>query len=92
MEWEETDKRYQEEDKIWDDLVDICKTDNVDFVVLNRTPANIAVSAIHGIPLVIKDRCIFIDFVLRVARQAEDYRNFVDDYYTIMQRSASLKA
>ena len=46
VEWEETEKRYPQEDKIWNDLIDIVKTDNVDLVVLNRAPSNIAVLTI----------------------------------------------
>ncbi len=91
VEWEETDKNYTQDNKIWDDLVDILKTDNVDLVVLNRTPSNIAASVIsEGIPLIIKDRKIFLDFALLTMRQAEDYADFVDRYYEISQRSASL--
>lgn len=91
VEWEETGRDYPQEDQIWDDLIDMLKTDNVDLVVLNRAPSNIAASAIsEGIPLVIKDRGIFLDFALLTMRQAEDYRNFVDSYYEISQRSASL--
>lgn len=70
--------------------MDIVKTDNVDLIVLNRAPSNIAASAIKGIPLVIKDRKTFLDFALRVVRQAEDYFQFVDEYYEISQRSSSL--
>ena len=90
VEWEETDKDYPQENKIWNDLIDILKTDNVDLVVLNRAPSNIAASAIKGIPLVIKNRKTFLDFALRVIRQAEDYFQFVDGYYKISQRSLSL--
>ncbi len=91
VEWEETDKNYTQDNKIWDDLVGILKTDNVDLVVLNRTPSNIAASVIsEGIPLIIKDRKIFLDFALLTMRQAEDYADFVDRYYEISQRSASL--
>lgn len=86
-EWEETSKLYPSENKIWNDLVDILKTDNVDLVVLNRAPANIADSALRGTPLVIKNRLLFLDYLLRIRRQAEDYRQFVDDYYEILQRS-----
>ena len=89
-EWEETSKLYPCENKIWNDLVDILKTDNVDLVVLNRAPANIADSALRGTPLVIKDRSLFLDYLLRIKREAEDYRQFVDDYYEILQRSSSL--
>lgn len=91
VEWEEADKDYAQDNKIWDDLVDILKTDNVDFVVLNRAPSNIAASVLsEGIPIVIKDRKIFLDFLLLTMRQAEDYANFVDSYYEISQRSTSL--
>ena len=91
IEWEESGKVYPEENKIWDDLVDILRTDNVDLVVLNRAPANIAASAIsEGRALVIKDRKSFLDFLLVTMRQAEDYSDFVDTYYKISQRSSSL--
>lgn len=91
VEWEETNKDYSQENKIWDDLVDILKTDNVDLVVLNRAPSNIAASVIsEGIPLIIKDRKLFLDFMLLTMRQAEDYSNFVDSYYEISQRATSL--
>lgn len=91
VEWEEVDKDYSQEYKIWDDLVDILKTDNVDLVVLNRAPSNIAASVVsEGIPIVIKDRKVFLDFVLLTMRQAEDYTNFVDSYYEISQRCTSL--
>ena len=40
--------------------------------------------------MVIKDRRVFIDFVLLTMRQAEDYTNFVDSYYAISQRAGSL--
>ncbi|MDO8662272.1 MAG: DUF86 domain-containing protein [Candidatus Omnitrophota bacterium] len=91
IEWEEAGKAYPGENKIWDDLVDILKTDNVDLVVLNRAPANIAASAIsEGRALVIKDRKAFLDFMLVTMRQAEDYSDFVDTYYKISQRSSSL--
>jgi len=91
VEWEEAGKDYPQDNKIWNDLVDIVKTDNVDFVVLNRAPSNIAASVIsEGIPIIIKDRKIFLDFLLLTMRQAEDYANFVDSYYEISQRSTSL--
>ncbi len=90
LEWEETECRYPEEDKVWSDLVSLFKTDNVDLIVLNRAPANIAASALSGIPLVIKERGLFLDFMLITMRQAEDYGQFVDDYYEVSQRSLSL--
>lgn len=91
VEWEDTDKPYPDENKTWDDLVDILKTDNVDLVVLNRSPSSIAASAIsEGVAIIIKDRKLFLDFMLLSLRQAEDYAHFVDSFYAISQRSSSL--
>lgn len=91
IEWEDTSKDYPQENKVWDDVIEIVKTDNVDLVVLNRAPSNIAASVIsEGITLSIKDRKIFLDFMLLTMRQAEDYSCFVDSFYEISQRSASL--
>lgn len=92
-EWEETEKKYPCEDRIWDKLIDILKTDKVDLVVLNRAPSNIAAAIItEGVPLVIKDRGLFWDFALPTLRQAEDYTEFVESFYEISRRSASLSA
>lgn len=87
IEWEEHGREYPEEDQVWNDCINILKTDDVDFIVLNRAPANIADTAIRGIPLVIKDNNFWLRFVLIISREAEDYRRFVDEFYTIAQRS-----
>lgn len=90
MEWEETGREYSQEDKVWGDCIDLLQTDNVDLLVLNRAPASIADTAIRGVPLVIKNHGIWLRFMLIITREAEDYRDFVHDFYTISQRSASL--
>lgn len=93
IEYEETDREYPEENKVWSDCIDILNTDNVDLVILNRAPASIADSVIReGIPLVIKDKKLYLDFMLLITNIAEDYRYFVEDYYAISQRSSSLSA
>ena len=60
IEWEEQNREYPEEDKIWGDLIDILQTDNVDLIILNRTSANVAASALRGLPLAIKDRKLYL--------------------------------
>lgn len=90
VEWEERAKEYPQEQEIWRDCVDIVKTDRVDMVILNRAPVNIADAAIRGISLVIKDRGLFLQFMLIVTKAAEDYYAFSKDYYEIFMRSASL--
>lgn len=92
VEWEEQNREYPEEDRVWGDCMDILKTDTVDCIVLNRAPASMCDAAIRGIPLVIKDRGLYLNFLLITTRQAEDFREFVKDYYEIYQRSQSLTA
>ncbi|MEK6764992.1 MAG: HepT-like ribonuclease domain-containing protein [Planctomycetota bacterium] len=90
LEWEEQDREYLIEDRVWSDCVETLKTDDVDLIVLNRIAASIAATAIQGMPLVIKDYDLWLKFLLIITQEAEDYREFVDDYYAISQRSASL--
>lgn len=90
IEWEEQDREYPEEDRVWSDVMKILNTDDMDLVVLNRIPASIADSAIRGTPLVIKNRWLYLEFMLLITREAEDYRQFVFDYYEISERSHSL--
>lgn len=90
VEWEEQGREYPSEDRVWSDCADMLETDRLDLIVLNRAPATIADAAIHGEPLIIKDRGMFLDFMLIITGAAEDFRQFVDDYYAISQRSHSL--
>lgn len=92
VEWEEQRREYPEENRVWADCTDILKTDNIDLLVLNRAPANIADTALRGLPLVIKDRVLWLEFMLVVSREAEDFFSFSRDYYKIYLRSASLAA
>jgi len=92
LEYEETDRDYPEEHTVWTDCIRILETDNVDLIILNRAPATIAAAAIRGTPLVIKDRQLWLRFMLVITGVAEDYRIFARDYYEIFQRSKSLSA
>lgn len=89
IEWEK-ERDYPEESKIWGDLTRILQTDNVDFIVLNRVPSNIADSAIRGLPLVIKDRRLYLEFMLIITREAEDYHQTAREYSEVYWRSSSL--
>ena len=64
---------YPSEDDIWDGLEHILGRE-VELLVLNRTNASIASSAIKGIPIVINDWGLFIDFMQIVTQEAEDFR------------------
>lgn len=84
LEWEEFDVEYDGEDEIWLDLEKLLKR-NIDLIVLNRARSTIANSAINGIPIIIKDRGLYLDFMLRVSTEAEDYRETVEDFWRIKQ-------
>lgn len=81
---------FEEEDEIWNDLEKIVRN-KVDFVVLNRAPALLALSVIkNGQPLIIKNRFRYLDFMLRVSSTAIDFREFINDFRAIKLRSRSL--
>lgn len=84
MEWEEFDAKYNGEDVIWHDLEQILGID-VDLLVLNRAASSIADSAISGLPIIIKDRSLYLDFMLRVTSEAIDFREFVDGYWRLKE-------
>jgi predicted nucleotidyltransferase len=84
LEWEEFDIKYDQEDEIWLDVERLLRC-NVDLIVLNRAHSSIANSAIRGIPIVIKNRDLYLDFMLRVTAEAEDFRETVEDYWRIKQ-------
>lgn len=84
LEWEEFDTKYEAEDTIWLDVERLLKQ-NVDLIVLNRARSTIAQSAINGIPIIIKDRGLYLDFMLRVTLEAEDFRETIEDYWRIKE-------
>ena len=84
MEWEEFDIKYDVENEIWLDVERLLKW-NVDLIVLNRARCVIANSAVNSIPIIIKDRGLYLDFMLRITTEAEDFREVVEDYWRIKQ-------
>lgn len=89
IEYEEN-KEYPEESNIWSDVERIVGV-NTDFVVMNRCPATLADEILRtGKPIIIKDEGLQLEFFLRVSSVAEDFREFVKDFYAIKHRFASL--
>jgi uncharacterized protein YutE (UPF0331/DUF86 family)/predicted nucleotidyltransferase len=76
--------------KIWADLVDILNSE-VDLIPLDEAPPLLASRVLReGVPLKIKDRKIFLDYLIKAIDDAEYFLNFSKDYYQIYQRSKSL--
>lgn len=86
IEVEETKAKY-DIDKMWLELERITGY-NVDLVVLNRAPATVADCALRGKPILIRDRGLYLDFMLRVTAIAEDFRDWVEDYWRLKNRLA----
>lgn len=89
VEWLE-DQRYPEENQIGLDVERLIGID-IDLVVLNRVRPTVAFEILKtGIPLVIKDRKLYLEFYLIISQEAEDFREFIKDYWLTYQRSKSL--
>ncbi len=68
----EEDVHYPTETEIWEDLEDLLHRE-VDLVVLNRVPATVAVEALRGVPVLIRDEGLYLDFDRAVFFQALDF-------------------
>lgn len=90
VEWEEK-REYPKENQIWSDLVDILETDNIDLVVLNRVVPVLAKEILeNGFNLVIKNENLYWKFYEIVSKEAEDFYQFIEDYWRIYQRAKSI--
>ena len=86
----EENKEYPNENKIFDDVERVTNK-KVDLTVLNQAPAGLAFSIVNeGVPIIVKDRGVYLDFLLASSDLAEDFRNFTFDWWAIRERSHSL--
>ncbi len=67
---------------IWGNLERIIGRE-VDLVVLNDAAPSVALSALQGIPLVVKDQGLYLDFLLRTTSEAADFREWVESYWQL---------
>jgi predicted nucleotidyltransferase len=75
---------YDGENEIWGDLQGLLKKE-VELLALNRVSASVAASAIRGIPLLIKDWGLYLDFMEIITAVSEDFtESVINDY---MERS-----
>lgn len=69
--------RYDCEDEIWSDVEEIVGRE-VDLVVLNRARSSICDVIVRtGIPLVIRNRRLFLWYLLNVSDLAEEFRDYI---------------
>lgn len=81
---------YEKENEIWSGIER--KTGiPVDLLVLNRAPATLVYTVFEeGIPIVVRDGRFYWRLYLTVSKEAEDFRDFSQDFWKIKQRSSSL--
>ena len=84
LEWEDADARYDGEAVLWREIEGLLGRE-VDLLVLNRAASGVAESAISGAPLVIKDRGLYVDFMMRITAEAEDFREFAISYWKLKE-------
>ncbi len=89
LEWQE-ETHYPDENTIWREVEKLTERES-DLLVLNRASATVAASVIQeGIPLVVKDSSLYWRFFLTISSEAEDFREFIEDFRQIKLRSRSL--
>ncbi len=93
QEWAEieTERDYPDEYWIWSDLMKILRTDDVDLVILNRASPSLVFNVLRkGIPLVIKDRGLYLDLLCKTSSEAIEWWEFVREYYIISEKAESI--
>lgn len=80
--------QHQRVMKIWGELENVLHR-SVDLIVLNTATSIVAWSALRGIPIVIKDHRFYLEYMLQVSREAEDFTEFVLDYWRWRERVRS---
>ena len=77
---------YEGEDDIWTDLERILKKE-VELLVLNRVSATVSASAIRGMSLAINDWGLYLDFMIIVTREAEDFMEMTINDFLFRQKA-----
>ncbi len=80
IEFEEKEYYHDNEDTIWGELESLLKKE-VELLVLNRAPSIISASALRGIPIIINDWDIYLDFMLIITDLADDFAEFIISDY-----------
>ncbi len=88
--WPSRKFKLKDMDLLWKEL-ELLTRKNVDVVRLNKANPSVAWAALRGIPLLIRNRKFFIDFMLNVSDEAEFMQDFNLDLYKKRQYYLSRK-
>lgn len=87
----ETRHEYPGEHEIWAALEEIFKSNDVDLLVLNRARPSLVFSILNsGLPLVVKDRKLYLKLLIKTHYEAVDWWNFTKEFFEIAERAKSL--
>ncbi|MEK7377036.1 MAG: nucleotidyltransferase domain-containing protein [Candidatus Margulisiibacteriota bacterium] len=75
----------EEINSTWRDLESILKR-NVDLIVLNQARPSIAWAAMRGKKILVRDFRFFINKMLEVSAEAEDFREFTLDFWRLRNK------
>ena len=70
--------------ELWRNLENLLKRD-VDLIILNESTPSVAWSALRGIPIIIRDKGLYFNYMLEVSREAEDFNEFIIDMWHMKQ-------
>ena len=88
----ESEREYPESHEIWGELEKIVGGP-VDLVILNRAAPALVFSVLNrGLPLIIKDRTLYLRLLSKTHYEAVDFWQFTRDFLRIRERSRSLSA
>lgn len=76
----EPDYTRQDIYRIWNELEDMLGL-KVDLLVLNETTPSLAWTALKGKPLFIRDQSFYIQYMLDISREVEDFQQFLLDWW-----------
>lgn len=88
--WPSREFKLKDLDQLWKEL-ELLTRKNVDIVRLNKANPSVAWAALRGIPLLIRNRRFFINFMLNVSDEAEFMQDFNLDLYKKRQYYLSRK-
>ncbi|MEX0974864.1 MAG: nucleotidyltransferase domain-containing protein [Bacillota bacterium] len=59
---------------------------DVDLIVLNSAPASLAWTAIRGVRLFVRNQGAYVQYMLDVSREAEDFGHFASDLWKMRRK------
>lgn len=83
--WLEGDYGQNDVNRIWGDLEDILKKE-VDLVILNQASTTIAGAAVRGVPLLVRNYKFYLDYMIEVSGEAEDFQDFIIDLWRLKEK------